>query len=239
MRGCASAPENLAGRHRVTARGSPFLMNGTHGLCSCVLLQNLFTSQLEAAKFEGAKVRTVAGVRGEIKRALSDRASRTLGAPVGTVRATFEDKLLPSDLVFVRTWVPVAPVQYYNPVTSLLLGTGRDAKDRAGGGADATAATAAAAAAPPRERRRAFDDEGDERDDERDDEEDPRNFRAEGIEGDASELHSAGGGGLNGSDTWRGMRTAAQMRRAARVPIPVEKDSLYTPVTRPLKVRHR
>ena len=88
-------------------------------------VRGLFGSQLEAARFEGAKLRTVAGVRGEIKKALSDRASRTLGAPLGTVRATFEDKLLMSDLVFVRTWVPVEPVRYYNPVESLLLRTGR------------------------------------------------------------------------------------------------------------------
>lgn len=46
---------------------------------------------------------------------------KALRAPEGVFRATFEDRILMSDLVFVRTWYPVAVPQYYNPVTSLLL----------------------------------------------------------------------------------------------------------------------
>ncbi|XP_058043858.1 ribosome biogenesis protein BMS1 homolog [Ahaetulla prasina] len=75
-------------------------------------IKGMFNSVLEVAKFEGAALRTVSGIRGQIKKAL-----RT---PEGAFRATFEDKLLMSDIVFMRTWYPVSTPAFYNPVTSLL-----------------------------------------------------------------------------------------------------------------------
>ena len=56
----------------------------------------MFTSQLEATKFEGAQVKTVSGIRGIIKKALK--------APEGTVRISFEDRILASDIIICRTW---------------------------------------------------------------------------------------------------------------------------------------
>ncbi|KAK2910762.1 ribosome biogenesis protein BMS1 homolog [Channa argus] len=80
-------------------------------------VKGMFNTVLEVAKFEGASVRTVSGVRGQIKKALA--------TPPGAFRATFEDRLLMSDIVFLRSWFPVSVPQLYNPVTSLLLPVGQ------------------------------------------------------------------------------------------------------------------
>lgn len=76
-------------------------------------IKDMFSNALEVAKFEGAQIRTVSGIRGEIKRALSK--------PEGCFRATFEDKILMSDTIFLKTWYPIKIKKFYNPVTSLLL----------------------------------------------------------------------------------------------------------------------
>ncbi|KAJ3734936.1 GTP binding protein [Lentinula guzmanii] len=78
----------------------------------------MFSSALEVAKFEGASVWTKAvsagGLGGDGKRK---------GGKGGDVafRAAFEDKLLMSDIVFLRAWYSVQPRKFYAPVTSLLL----------------------------------------------------------------------------------------------------------------------
>ncbi|XP_033161414.1 ribosome biogenesis protein BMS1 homolog [Drosophila mauritiana] len=76
-------------------------------------VKDMFNSSLEVAKFEGAKIKTVSGIRGQIKKAHH--------TPEGSYRATFEDKILLSDIVFCRTWFRVEVPRFYAPVTSLLL----------------------------------------------------------------------------------------------------------------------
>ncbi|KAF8060362.1 BMS1 [Scenedesmus sp. PABB004] len=176
--------------------------------------------KLEAARFEGAAVTTVSGIRGTIKRAL--RAG-VQGVPDGGVRVTFEDKPLLSDIVFLRAWVAVDIPRLHVTASNLLAPPLRLAHaagvTRKG---HAPAPDAAAGAAPARQQQ--------------------QQQQQQGQQASAAPAPApAGGAGFAPAPRWSGPRPGC-LRRAAGVGAPVVSDSLYRPVVRaprvfnPLKV---
>jgi len=70
-------------------------------------VKNMFSSDLEVNKYMHAKIQTVSGIRGEVKKAEGVK---------GHFRASFEDRILMSDLVVCKCWITVPFKQFYHPV---------------------------------------------------------------------------------------------------------------------------
>jgi ribosome biogenesis protein BMS1 len=213
--------------------------------------------QVEAAKFTGASISTVSGIRGTIKKALRPGDG---GGATGSFRGTFEDKPLMSDIVMLKAWVAVDVPKLWVPVTNLLAqstqvcraGKVRHEHKRVSASEDCSSVAAAEAGASALPGTAFLASErfmgvrsgykfsvgplglGYYRDD------------GSGAVPVLSELSApdvlAFAEQPGGETGWQGMRTVAQLRRVAGVGAPRETDSMYRPVERvprifaPLKV---
>lgn len=75
-------------------------------------IKDMFHSETEVAKFEGAQIQTQSGIRGIVKKSKGQK---------GIFRASFEDVIKMSDVIILKTWAPVELAQHCFCVRTLLL----------------------------------------------------------------------------------------------------------------------
>lgn len=96
------AAPNFDVKKKLKLVGEPFKI-----FRNTAFIKNMFSSDLEVNKYMHAKIQTVSGIRGGIKKAEGVK---------GNFRASFEDRILMSDLVVCKCWVTVPFKQFYHPV---------------------------------------------------------------------------------------------------------------------------
>ncbi|KAI5150110.1 ribosome biogenesis protein BMS1 [Enteropsectra breve] len=72
-----------------------------------VIIQAMFSSDKEADGFIGARLQCASGIRGQIKSSIGHG---------GDIRAGFEAPLLMSDVVALKCYIPVTPVEYFKNI---------------------------------------------------------------------------------------------------------------------------
>ena len=72
-------------------------------------IKGMFNSKEKVGKFIGASLKTVSEIIWQIKKAIKEGAE-------GSVRCTFEDKIVMRDIIFCRTWNKVKLPSFYNLV---------------------------------------------------------------------------------------------------------------------------
>ncbi|ESQ36240.1 hypothetical protein EUTSA_v10006612mg [Eutrema salsugineum] len=105
--------QNLSSNQKIKMVGHPCKIKK-----KTAFIKDMFTSDLEIARFEGSSVRTVSGIRGQVKKAGKHMLDNN--AQDGIARCTFEDQIKMSDIVFLRAWTKVEVPQFYNPLTTAL-----------------------------------------------------------------------------------------------------------------------
>lgn len=72
-----------------------------------VIVESMFSSAGEASRFVNARISSVSGLRGVLKTPVGHS---------GMFRATFEGPILKSEILFIKTYVPIEPLRYFQPI---------------------------------------------------------------------------------------------------------------------------